>query len=71
MPYHIKNNISKKELRKQGKNVIPLDLMKPSLCCEKCHKNMRLTKYGNNILDCSELGNRNTIFIICNECAKK
>lgn len=28
MKYHINNKISKREIRKQGKNVIPLELMK-------------------------------------------
>ena len=27
MKYHIKNKISKREIRKQGKNILPLELM--------------------------------------------
>lgn len=28
MPYHIKNKISKREIRKHGKKMIPVELMK-------------------------------------------
>lgn len=32
MKYHINNKISKREIRKQGKNIIPLELM---ICASK------------------------------------
>lgn len=50
MKYHIKNSISKKELRKNGKNIIPLELMIDTAKCIVCD---RLLKKGGYLVHSS------------------